>query len=88
MVIIASTIGMQRLSWGTKYSIMKHNIDNKTTENTGLLITAESKTIYHKYILEGNRRSTLSMSPNDEETSMHTPFTVHNIKTNVNVVES
>ena len=67
---------------------MKHNIDNKTTENTGLLITAESKTIYHKYILEGNRRSTLSMSPNNEETSMRTPFTVHNIKTNVNVVES
>ena len=88
MVIIASIIGMQRLSWGTKYSIMKHNIDNKTTENTGLLITSESKTIYHKYILEGNRRSTRSMSPNDEETSMHTPFTVHNIKTNVNVVES
>ena len=88
MVIITSIIGMQRLSWGTKYSIMKHNIDNKTTENTGLLITSESKTIYHKYILEGNRRSTLSMSPNDEETSMHTPFTVHNIKTNVNVGES
>lgn len=67
---------------------MKHNIDNKTTENTGLLITAESKTSYHKYILEGNRRSTLTISPNNEETSMHTPFTVHNIKTNVNVVES
>lgn len=51
---------------------MKHNINYITTENTSLLITAESKTIYYKYILEGNRKSTLSTFFNNEETYLCT----------------